>query len=144
MNDARLSRTARLVVTIVTLIVGAGAVYGGVGLLLDAERFGAKDAWLDGTPFADYLVPALVLLTVIGGGMFTTALAAFLNSRFAGAAALFMGVVLLIWGVVETMTIGYLGIAQVVLLALFVVAPSLPLLKLGWDGGGARVFGRGR
>jgi hypothetical protein len=46
-----------------------------------------------------------------------------------------MGLLLLIWGTVETVTIGYRGSWQLVLLALFVVGPALPLLKLGWSSG---------
>lgn len=128
---------------ILTLIVGVGAVYGGVGLLLDAERLGAKDSWLDGTPFPNYVVPGLVLLTVIGGGMLATAVSALRNSRFASDAALAMGILLLLWGIVETVTIGYRGAPQIALLALFVVIPALPLLKLGWDAGAATAFRRG-
>jgi hypothetical protein len=65
--------------------------------------------------------------------MLLTALLALRRSRLAGVAALTMGVALLIWGLVETVTIGYQGIAQVVLLSVWIVAPALPLVKLGWD-----------
>src|SRR3954447_24301830 len=128
MRETRLSRGRRWFVTAIALTVGAGALFGAVGLLADAESLGAKQSWLDGSPFANYVVPGVVLLVIVGGGMLTTAVAALANSRFAGTAALAMGVVLLIWGVVETATIGYQGAAQLVLLAIFVVAPALPLI----------------
>jgi len=82
-----------------------------------------------------------VLLVVIGGGMLLTALFALRRSHFAGIAALVMGVVLLIWGLVETLTIGYQGAWQVGLLAVWVVGPALALLKLGWDAA-KPMFGR--
>jgi hypothetical protein len=62
--------------------------------------------------------------------MLVTALAALRRSRHAGIAALAMGVVLVVWGVVETLTIGYQGTGQLILLGVFVVAPALPLLVL--------------
>jgi hypothetical protein len=120
------------------VIVGVGAVYGGLRLLIDANALGARQEWLNGTPFPNYVVPGLVLLILVGGGMLATAALALARSRFAGAAALAMGVILLIWGAVETATIGYRGVPQLVLLTLFVVGPALPLLKLGWDAAGRR------
>jgi hypothetical protein len=42
-----------------------------------------------------------------------------------------MGVTLLVWGAVETLTIGYQGAGQLVLLGLFVVGPALPLIAIG-------------
>ena len=129
---APLSRRARLVVAGAAGVVGVGALYGGVRLLVDAGALGVKESWLEGTPFPDYRVPGVVLLTVIGGGMLVTALAAVRQSRYAGIAALAMGVALVVWGVVETLTIGYQGAGQLVLLAVFVVAPALPLLVIGW------------
>jgi hypothetical protein len=129
---APLSRRAGLVVAGVAGVIGVGASYGGVRLLVDAEALGVKESWLEGTLFRDYRVPGVVLLTVVGGGMLVTALAALRRSRYAGLGALAMGVALIVWGVVETLTIGYQGTGQLVLLAVFVVAPALPLLLIGW------------
>jgi hypothetical protein len=143
---APLAGRARIAVVAIAAVIGVGALFGGYGLLSDAEGLGVKESWLDGTPFPDYRVPGLVLLVVVGGGMLLTAASALFRSRFAGLAALAMGLTLLVWGVVETITIGYRGGAQLVLLAVFVVAPALPLIKIGWDSrraslGKARVDG---
>lgn len=127
-----LSRRARIAVAAVAGAVAAGAGFGGSGLLTDAERLGVKTAWLEGSPFPDYRVPGVVLLVVIGGGMAVTAAAALARSSRAGPAAAAMGVILLVWGAVETVTIGYRGVAQVVLLLVWVVAPALPLIGVGW------------
>jgi hypothetical protein len=131
--QAPVTGRARIAVIAIAAAVGVAAVFGGYGLLSDAEGLGAKQAWLDGTPFPNYIVPGLVLLLVVGGGMLGTAAAALLRSRLAGLAALAMGLSLLVWGAVETITIGYQGAAQLLLLAVFVGAPALPLLKIGWD-----------
>ena len=131
--DATLIGLRRWAVATVAGIVGIGAIFGGYGLLSDADGLGVKSEWLDGSPFPDYRIPGIILLVFIGGGMLLTALLALRRSRFSGIAALAMGVALLIWGLVETVTIGYQGAGQIVLLAVWIVGPALPLLKLGWD-----------
>jgi hypothetical protein len=131
--DAPLSGRARIMVAAVAGVIGVGAVYGGVRLVLDAEALGVKQSWLEGTPFPDYRLPGIVLIAVIGGGMLLTLLATLRRSRLAGPAALAMGVALLVWGVVETLTIGYRGIGQLVLLSVFVAGPALPLIAIGWN-----------
>jgi hypothetical protein len=123
----------RWVVTGIAGAVAIGAGFGGWGLLSDAETLGAKSEWLDGSPFPNYRIPGVILLVVIGGGMLVTALLALRRTRVAGVAALAMGVVLLVWGLVETVTTGYQGTAQITLLAVWVVGPALPLVKIGWD-----------
>lgn len=121
----------RLVLVATELVVGIGALFGGYGLLADAEGLGAEQSWLDGSPFSDYRIPGLVLLVVVGGGLLTAAALAALGHRFAAGAALAMGVVLLAWGVVETLTIGWQGPPQVVMLAVFVLAPAAVLIGIG-------------
>ena len=95
--DATLIGLRRWAVATVAGIVGIGAIFGGYGLLSDADGLGVKSEWLDGSPFPDYRIPGIILLVFIGGGMLLTALLALRRSRFAGVAALAMGVVLLIW-----------------------------------------------
>jgi hypothetical protein len=139
---APLAGLARIAVIALAGVVGVGALFGGYGLLSDAEGLGVKESLLDGTPFPDYRVPGVVLLVVVGGGMLLTAASAFFRTRLAGLAALAMGLTLLVWGAVETITIGYRGGAQLVLLAAFVVAPALPMIKIGWDSSRASLVGR--
>ena len=109
------------------VVVGVGAIFGGYGLLSDAEGLGAKHAWLDGSVFPDYTVPGLFLLIVIGGGMLTAAaITVFLQQRAAVAAGA-MAIVLVLWGVTETVTIGWRGWQQLVLVGAFVMAPAVIL-----------------
>jgi len=112
-------------------IVGLGALYGGFELLHDAEGFGVKRAWLAGSVFPDYTIPGLVLAVVVGGGMLAAAAVTIFEGRHTAAAALAMGFVLLCWGIVETVTLGLVGGAQIALLSAFVVAPGVALTLLG-------------
>jgi len=133
MNELR-GRTRTATIAVASL-VGVGALYGGWGLLTDAERLGARKSWLDGSPFPNFIIPGLVLGIVIGGGMLATAAMAARRSRLAGVAAFVMGATLLAWGLTETLTIGYRGAAQVVLITFFVLGPALLLLGVGWRAG---------
>ncbi len=126
----RATRSGRAVAA-VEAIVGAGAVYGGLGLLRDAEGLGAKQSWLAGSVFPDYTVPGLVLLVVLGGGGLAAALATFAGWRGAPLAALSLAAALVVWGVTETLTIGWHGAPQLVLLAAFVAGPALALALFG-------------
>jgi hypothetical protein len=117
----------RRLVAAIEIAVGIGAIYGGYGLLSDAEGLGAKRAWLDGSVFSDYTVPGLILLAVIGGGMLLAASVTLLAGRWAPLAAGVMAVVLALWGVIETATIGWRGVAQLLLVAVFVAAPAVAL-----------------
>jgi hypothetical protein len=121
------SRRARWGIATVEIVVGGGAVYGGYSLITDAEGLGAKHDWLDGSVFPDYTVPGLFLLTVIGGGMLGAATVTMLAPAHAARAAGIMAAVLVAWGAVETVTIGWRGMGQVVLVGAFVAAPALVL-----------------
>jgi hypothetical protein len=112
-----LARSTRLALAALELFLGVGAVYGGIRLLTDAERFGIEKSWLDGTPFDDYTIPGLVLLAVIGGGMLAAAVLALAGSEWAALAGFWMGAILLVFLSVETIVIGNQGSAQVPLLA---------------------------
>jgi hypothetical protein len=95
--------------------------------LHDADGLGAKQEWLDGSVFPDYTVPGLVLSVVIGGGMLTAALLTAFGSRRAPGAAGAMAAILLVWGLTETITIGWRGWQQLALVGAFVVTPACVL-----------------
>jgi hypothetical protein len=131
LRAAHLGLHRRVLLAATEVVIGIGAVFGGYGLLADAEGLGVKQSWLGGSPFPDYTVPGLVLLVVVGGGMLAAAAMALLDHPAAAAAALVMGAVLIAWGVVETVTIGWRGSPQVVMLAVFVVAPAAVQIAIG-------------
>jgi hypothetical protein len=123
---------ARALLVAVEGFLGIGALYGGWNLLSDAEEFGMEASWLDGTPFPDYTIPGVVLLVVVGGGMLAAAALAAAGSRYAGLAALAMGITMLGYLAVETLLIGYQGARQVPLVAT-VASAALVLVAVGWS-----------
>ena len=126
-NTDHPSRRTRRGIATVEIVVGVGAVYGGYSLLTDPDGLGAKQAWLEGSVFSDYTVPGLFLLVVIGGGMLGAATVTMLAPTYAARAAGIMAAVLVVWGAVETVTIGWRGTGQLVLVGAFVAAPALVL-----------------
>jgi hypothetical protein len=83
--------------------IGVGAVAGGLGLALDpsGESVGIQLELLEGTPFATFLIPGIVLFAVNGLGSFTGAIASFARHRYAGHAAIALGAFLIAWIVVQ-------------------------------------------
>ncbi len=83
--------------------IGVGAVAGGLGLALDpsGESLGMPLELLEETPFATFLVPGIVLFAVNGLGSLTGAIASFVRHRYAGHAAIALGVFLIAWILVQ-------------------------------------------
>lgn len=126
----RLGSRRRALLVALQAFIGVGALFGGYGLLADAEGLGMEEEWLDGSPFPDYRIPGLFLLLVIGGGMLASAVLALLGSPYARLAALAMGATLALWLVVETVIVGFQAWEQYVLLVACGVV-ALVLLGVG-------------
>ena len=91
------------------LFQGAGALLGGFGLVADPSgaAIGLPVEQLQGSPFRDYLVPGLVLVTVLGVGPLLAAYGVLTQRRWAWLASFFVGVALVIWIGVEILVVGF-------------------------------------
>jgi hypothetical protein len=87
----------RITLAIIEAFVGLGAIGGGIAILTGAFDQWFPVAWLQGTPFSDYTIPALILLIVVGGGMLFAAAAQFIRREWAVVLSAAMGFVLLGW-----------------------------------------------
>jgi len=67
------------------VLVAGGAVPFGLLMIADpsGSLIGLEEAWLENSPFTNYLVPGLYLTFVIGFGMLVVAVAEFVQHRFA-------------------------------------------------------------
>src|SRR3954453_20330575 len=63
-------------------------------------------AWLGGSPFADYTVPALALGIVIGGGACAAALLLAVRYRWAWIASVVVGLAMAMFEIVEVTVVG--------------------------------------
>lgn len=96
-------RTLWTALTVLTVFIALTAGGGGLAMLAGIDEFPLE--WLEGTPFNDYGVPALILTLVVGGTSFLTALTVYSNRHRASRLAMLAGLVM----------VGYI-IAEVVLL----------------------------
>lgn len=107
------------------LFTGVGAVGGGVAMLIG--DIGLPLELLDGTPFADYTIPAWILAVVVGGPSLGAAFSLWKKLPHAGDASILAGLALLGWIVTEFVMIPEAWIPQ---LPYFLIA--LAILGLGW------------
>ena len=94
---------ARLVLLAVEQLVAATSIVCGLGLAAGITQFPL--AFLDGSPFGDYLMPGLIMAIVVGGSALLAAVA--LGARRAVGVPLtaLAGLILLSFEVVEVVTI---------------------------------------
>lgn len=101
MESKRLQRPALIALELfsaITAIGGAIALLGGwITYPLD---------WLQGSPFSDYTIPALLLLLVVGGSQIVAAGALLQRRDWAAAAGILAGVIMAGWIAVEVAIVG--------------------------------------
>jgi len=84
---------------ILQILIGLGAVAGGLGLILEPSgaSLGIPLDLLARTPFSTFLVPGIVLLIVNGFGSLAGAWASFKRYFRAGEIAMGLGLFLIVW-----------------------------------------------
>lgn len=136
------------VLSIVLIFLALVAVGGGVLLIQDptGAELQMETAWLVNTPFVDYFVPGLILFFVFGVGSLFLLYALWEMPRFAFFASLtrftreywawdftvLLGVVLLVWLVVQIAILPAMSPIQPVMLVValaLIVLPFLPGMR---------------
>src|SRR5215831_4392485 len=93
-------RGIRIALIAVDVFLAVSAIVGAIGLVVGFMNIPLSV--LDGTPFADFTVPALLLGVVVGGSaLAAAAIAAFGPRRYESAASAGAGCVMVGWMVVE-------------------------------------------
>lgn len=78
---------------ILTLFIALSAVGGGSAILAGAEDFPLE--WLEGTPFRDFTIPALILIFVVGGSAAFATILTWTHHRLARISTMGAGVVMM-------------------------------------------------
>src|ERR1700682_3951495 len=106
----RLPWIARLAVGL-EIFLGIGALFGGGALILapDGHLLGMPTKLLSGSPFSSYLVPGLVLFTLIGLAPLLAATITVRRQALAPLAAVAVGLTLIGWVSVEMVVLAGLG-----------------------------------
>lgn len=108
-TESGASRAARLLAIGLLVLQGIGAVGGGIALMLgpQGEIIPLPVSQLAGSPFDSYLIPGLVLFTVLGIGPLAVAFLAWRRHVLSPVLTLLVGLALLIWIGVQVAIIGY-------------------------------------
>jgi uncharacterized membrane protein (UPF0136 family) len=77
--------------------------------------------WLVGSPFDSFFVPSLILFVVVGGSHVTAAYYVLRNKNGGYNAALWAGLILLVWILVQVAIIGFVSFLQPLMAGLAVV-----------------------
>lgn len=111
---------ARWLLATLCLIVGVTAVLGGLALVLrpDGSLLQMPLSYLDHAFFADFLVPGILLLVVVGFGHVFAGALVLRRSEHADLAALIAGGVLTLWIVAEMLLLGTMNGLQIAMLAI--------------------------
>lgn len=98
-------RGIRITLIVVDLFAAVSAIVGAIGLLVGFMDIPVSV--LNGTPFTDFTVPALLLGIVVGGGaLVAAAIALFGPRRFEALASAGAGCVMVGWMTIEVAMIG--------------------------------------
>ena len=106
----RLPSIARVAI-VLEIFLGLGALFGGSALVLapDGHLLGMPTSLLGGSPFTSYLVPGIILFTVIGLGPLLAAALTVRRQAFAPIAAVAVGLILVGWISIEMVVLAGLG-----------------------------------
>ena len=105
MSRSARHRARRSLLVAAELVVALSAFGGGIFGIMGAK--GVPRAWLDGTPFQSFLIPSLILATVVAGSMTAALVAELRRSPAADLLSAAAGVILLAWLLVEVIVIPF-------------------------------------
>lgn len=116
--------TEGLLLLVVAINAFAGGFYG---------MTGAKDVpleWLEGSPFKSYLIPGIILYTVVGGSCLYSGIAVLRQLPVSRIGARLAGIIILIWIGAQLSIIGYVNWMQPAIaltgIAILLLAYGLP------------------
>lgn len=130
MSASQMNQTFKFSLGLLQLFIGVGGVAGGLILSLfpDGSGMGMTTAALVNTPFANFLIPGLVLLAVNGLGNLIGGAATLRRYRYAGEMALALGLFLMLWIIIQ---VGMIGLNHWLQPLYFIL--GLAELWLGWQ-----------
>jgi hypothetical protein len=91
------------------IFISAGAIAGGVQLIIvpDGSGMGMSTEILAKSPFTNFLVPGITLVTVIGLGNLFGVWLSLKNKKIAGIYGSIMGATLISWMLIQIILIGW-------------------------------------
>ena len=109
--------------------VGIGAIFGGLAAILNPKApLGVPVESLRNSPFSDYLIPGIILFTIIGLGNIISALAIPFKSRFQGYISSVFSGALVIWIVVQCVMLNDVHFLHILYFAIGVIESALSMI----------------
>ena len=98
----------KILITFILIQVISGLA-GGIGLISDPTGASLRipQEWLTNSPFKDYLIPGIILFTVLGIFPAIVSIGLWKEKYWGWLGSLLLGFALLIWIIVEIIIIGY-------------------------------------
>lgn len=120
-----IGRTLRISLIYLEVVIGLGAFIGGSSLIIGTLQL--DTTLLRGTPFNSYVIPGIVLVTVVGGSMLAAAITEIAHKKIADLLSEYAGMVLVGWILLEELLIGHQSLLQPLLFLLGIVTILLAL-----------------
>lgn len=106
--------------------VGIGAMAGGLAAITNPQApLGAPIELLENSPFINFLIPGIILFTIIGLGNVISAIMVWCKSRFQGYISSVFSWALVIWIVVQCIMLNAVGALHIVFFIIGVVEAVL-------------------
>ena len=101
-------RRCRIIAGTLQLFISIGALAGGAGLIFNptGANLGMPLDLLSNSQFTDYLVPGIILLSLIGIGHCIGGLLSLRGVRISGSLTIILGILLLFWITAQVSWIG--------------------------------------
>lgn len=129
-NSAKQIKILIILLIIIEFFNGLSGLAGGYGLIADpsAVSLGMELSWLEGTPFNNYLLPGIVLLTFNGLGNTIAAILSLRKNKYMNEVAIIFGIGMMIWIASQVLWIGYKNFLQPLYFSTGLVQAFLGLL----------------
>ena len=112
-------------------IVGIGGMAGGLATILNPQApLGAPVEMLKNSPFSNFLIPGIILFTIIGFGNFISAITILFKSRFQGYISSVFSWALVIWIVVQCIMIRSIAFLHILFFIIGLVEAVLAMIIL--------------
>jgi hypothetical protein len=122
-------RTERNVLAGLDLFAAISAIGGGIGLLIGVIPLPLS--LLNGTPFTSYVIPALILMVVVGGSALAATIALLHQEPAAPTLSAVAGLIMIGWISVEVALLGLITGLQPFYFAVGLAMLALGLRQLG-------------
>jgi protein-S-isoprenylcysteine O-methyltransferase Ste14 len=109
-ENSRGHKTVRISLGVLLAFLALNAFGGGYYGMSGAE--GVPPELLEGSPFENYLIPSLILFSVVGGMSLTASVVVFIRSPFAKTLANMLVLILFVWLMTQIAIIGYVSWMQ--------------------------------